>query len=171
MKGLVIYVHGKNGSAEEAKHYEPLFPDCDVVGLDYKAKNPWEAREEFSGCYDILSEGYDSVTLIANSIGAYLSMSALSEKTITLALFISPVVDLEEVIRAMMARAGLTESELRRRKEVTTDSGDTLSWDYLCRVRESPVRWKTPTYILYGDKDEITPPEIMTKETPVTQIP
>ena len=43
----VIYIHGKGGNAEEAIHYKPLFSNCDVIGLDYIAQFPWEAKEEF----------------------------------------------------------------------------------------------------------------------------
>ena len=43
MKEIVIYVHGKGGSAAEAGHYRPLFPDAEVVGFDYRAQSPWEA--------------------------------------------------------------------------------------------------------------------------------
>ena len=28
-------------------HYKSLFSDCDVIGLDYTAQFPWEAKEEF----------------------------------------------------------------------------------------------------------------------------
>ena len=35
MKELVLYIHGKGGCAGESEHYNPLFPDCEVVGLDY----------------------------------------------------------------------------------------------------------------------------------------
>ena len=47
MKEIVIYVHGKGGSAAEAGHYRPLFPDAEVVGFDYRAQSPWEAEAEF----------------------------------------------------------------------------------------------------------------------------
>ena len=47
-KNIVIYVHGKGGSAEEAEHYKPLFPDSEVIGFDYRAQTPWEAKEEFA---------------------------------------------------------------------------------------------------------------------------
>ena len=80
MRRLIIYVLGKGGSAEEAKHYQPLFPDSDVIGFDYCAQTPWEAKDEFSRFFDLHSEGYQSVILIANSIGAYFSMNALAEK-------------------------------------------------------------------------------------------
>ena len=32
-KNIVIYVHGKGGSAEEAEHYKPLFPDSEVTPM------------------------------------------------------------------------------------------------------------------------------------------
>ena len=71
MNQLGIYIHGKGGTAEEAWHYEMLFPESDVIGFDYQSQNPWEARSEFSDFYDWNSKGYDSVILIANSIGAF----------------------------------------------------------------------------------------------------
>ena len=37
-KAVVLYVHGKGGSAAEAEHYRPLFPEADVVGFDYHSK-------------------------------------------------------------------------------------------------------------------------------------
>ena len=71
MKRLVIYVHGKGGNAEESKHYQPLFAESDVIGFDYKSHNPWDAKKEFPCFYDLHSKGYDSVILIANSIGLF----------------------------------------------------------------------------------------------------
>ena len=46
MKNLVIYVHGKGGSAEEAEHYKSLFPKDEVIGLDYHSQTSWEAKKE-----------------------------------------------------------------------------------------------------------------------------
>ena len=156
MKRLVIYVHGKGGNAEESTHYQPLFAESDVIGFDYKSQNPWEAKEEFSCFYDVHSEGYDSVILIANSIGAFLSMNALTDKRMEKAYFISPVVNMEKLIADMMMWAKVTEDELKSKKEIQTDFGETLSWDYLCYVREHPIAWTVPTHILYGEKDNLT---------------
>ena len=156
MKRFVIYVHGKGGSAEEAEHYRPLFPGGDVIGFDYHAKTPWEAKDEFSRFFDLHSKGYDSVILIANSIGAYFSMNALAEKSISKALFVSPVVNMERLIADMMTWAGATETELESKKEIPTEFGETLSWEYLCYVRKHPIRWRIPTCILYGGKDHLT---------------
>lgn len=156
MKRLVMYVHGKGGTAKEAKHYKVLFPESDVIGFDYKSQNPWEAKSEFSDFYDRNSKGYDSVILVANSMGAFFSMNALSEKTISKALFISPIVNMERLITNMMSWSNVTEDELCRKKEIPTDLGETLSWEYLCYVRKHPIKWNIPTCILYGENDNLT---------------
>ena len=161
MRRLIIYVHGKGGSAEEAKHYRPLFPDSDVIGFDYHAQTPWEAKEEFPRFFDLHSEGYDSVILIANSIGAFFSMNALGEKNISQAMFISPIVNMEQLIANMMMWSHVTENELKTKKEIPTEFGETLSWEYLCYVRKHPIKWSVPTCILYGGKDQLTSWEIV----------
>ena len=161
MKKLVIYVHGKGGTAEEAKHYKPLFPESDVIGFNYESQNPWEAKSEFSDFYDLNSKGYDSVILVANSIGAFFSMNALAEKMISKALFISPIVNMERLITNMMIWSNVTEDELCSKKEISTDFGETLSWEYLCYVRKHPIRWNIPTCILYGANDNLTSREIV----------
>ena len=163
MKPLVIYVHGKGGSAEEAKHYRPLFRGSDVVGFDYQAQNPWEAKEEFSTFYDLRSRDRDSVILVANSIGAFFSMTALAGKPIGQALFISPIVNMERLIADMMRWANVTEEELRAKQEIPTSFGETLSWVYLSYVREHPVTWRVPTRILYGGKDHLTSRETISE--------
>lgn len=66
--------------------------------------------------------GFDSILLIANSIGAYFAMSSLSALHIDRALFISPVADMEKLICDMMNRANVTEDELRARGEIPTES-------------------------------------------------
>ena len=71
MKELVVYVHGKGGSAQEAEHYKALFPDCEVIGFDYRAQAPWEATEEFPGFFAALRKRCEKLTLVANSIGAF----------------------------------------------------------------------------------------------------
>ena len=156
MKNLVIYVHGKGGTAEEAKHYQPLFAESDVIGFDYKSQYPWEAKNEFSDFYDLHSKGYDSVVLVANSIGAFFSMNALAEKKISKALFISPVVNMERLIMDMMILSNVTEDELCSKKEISTVFGETLSWEYLRYVRKNPIKWNIPTCILYGANDNLT---------------
>lgn len=156
MEKLLIYVHGKGGSADEAEHYKCLLSDGDVIGFDYKSQTPWEAKEEFVDFFEKTTKRYDTVILLANSVGAFFSMCSLSQKRIDKALFISPVADMENLIHNMMALANVSEKDLSERNEIITDFGETLSWKYLCYVRENPIEWKVPTYILYGEKDNFT---------------
>ena len=159
MKNAVIYIHGKGGSIKEAFHYRSLFTDSDVMGFDYKARSPWEAKKEFPGYFDCICRDYEFVRIVANSIGAFFAMSALSEMRIEKAYFISPVVNMENLIANMMTWANVTEEELRDKGEIDTSFGETLSWEYLCYIREHPVHWTAPTHILYGAKDNLTPLE------------
>jgi len=156
MDKVVIYIHGKGGSADESLHYKPLFSDCDVVGLNYTAQYPWEAKKEFQSYFNLIRKHYKSVQIVANSIGAYLAMSALSEKQIEKAYFISPIVNMEQLIADMMFWANITEDELQDKKEIETTFGETLSWEYLCYTRRNPIKWKVPTDILFGEKDNLT---------------
>lgn len=156
MDQVVIYIHGKGGSADESLHYKTLFSDCDVVGLNYTAQYPWEAKKEFQSYFDLMCKHYKSVQIVANSIGAYFAMNALSEKQIEKAYFISPIVNMEQLIADMMFWANITEDELQDKKEIETTFGETLSWEYLCYARRNPIKWKIPTNILFGEKDNLT---------------
>ena len=162
MNRAVVYVHGKGGSASEAEHFKPLFSGCDVIGFDYQSQTPWQAKSEFSSFFRTVCERYGKVLLIANSIGAYFSLHALGDQTIDRALLISPVVNMERLILDMLAWSGATDADLQERKEIPTPFGETLSWDYLCYVRNNPIKWQIPTAILYGENDALIPRETVT---------
>ena len=150
MKHLVIYVHGKGGSAAEADRLRAICPDFDVLGEDYRGELPWEAAPQIAAAYDEARRQYEHIILLANSIGAYFTMLALGDQAPDRALFVSPVLDMERLILDMMAWAGVSEQALCERGEVPTDFGETLSWAYLCYVREHPIAWQVPTEILYA---------------------
>lgn len=152
----VLYIHGKGGNASESTHYERLFPDCKVIGLDYKSFSPWETGKEIHDAVASLKTEAESIILIANSIGAFFCMNANLNGLIEKAYFISPVVNMEKLICDMMKWANVTEAELEQRKIIPTDFGEELSWEYLCYVRAHPLNWKVPTSILYGEKDNLT---------------
>ena len=155
MRNAILYLHGKGGSADEAERYRTLCPGYFVVGLDYQGSAPWETKAEILAAYDALMESH-SVTVIANSIGAYFAMNALQGERVARALFISPIVDMEKLICDMMKWAHVTETELKEKREIRTAFGETLSWEYLRYVRENPIVWTAPTCVLYGDKDNLT---------------
>ena len=156
MKNAVLYIHGKSGSAAECGHYQPLFPDCEVFGLDYQTSTPWETGAEILAAVERLKTEYENIVLIANSIGAFFSMNAGIDSMIQKAYFISPIVDMEKLIGDMMLWASVTETELKAKGVIRTEFGEDLSWDYLCYVREHPIQWSVPTSILYGSSDNLT---------------
>ncbi len=71
------------------------------------------------------------------------------------ALFISPVLDMECLILDMMSLANISEKDLCEKGEIPTEFGETLSWKYLCFVRENPITWNVPTEILYAGNDSL----------------
>lgn len=79
MKNLVVYVHGKGGSAQEAEHYKSLFPKDEVIGFDYRSQTPWQAKKEFFAFFTEQRGRCEHLTLVANSIGAYFALSSLDE--------------------------------------------------------------------------------------------
>lgn len=150
MNRTVLYIHGRGGSPQESRHYEPLFPGCQVLGLDYQGETPWEAAGEIRRAVEE-HRGSGELVLVANSIGAYFCLHAGITELVRKAYFISPIVDMERVILGMMAAEGVSQQELREKGEI----GE-LSWKYLSWVRSHPIRWRVPTEILYGDRDTLT---------------
>ena len=162
MKNAVIYIHGKDGNSNEADHYKKFLNDeYRIIGFDYKSQFPWEAKTEFQKYFADIASKYNEIVLIGNSIGAYFSLISLSENFIKKAMFISPIVDMENFILNMMKRAGVSEEELKLKKVISTPFGELLSWEYLSYVRNNPITWNVPSSILYGKNDVITPFKII----------
>ena len=172
---VYLYVHGKNGSKEEALAFaETACPaGYQVLALDLPEHGerkdapeklvPWVVVPELQLIYQYAKVHWRSVSLRAASIGAWISMMALQEKDLKQALFVSPVVDMENLITNMMQWAGVTEAQLQQAGKIPTEFGETLSWKYLCWVREHPLQWKTPTQVLYGEKDNLTSREVLNR--------
>lgn len=156
MSKIAVYIHGKGGSSEEAKFYIPIFKDYDVTGFDYKSLTPWDAKGEFLKFFEPLFSKYNSVNIIANSIGAYFAINSLADLKIDRAFLISPIIDMERLILNIMAGSGITEGDLHDKKEIKTSFGESVSWKYLKYARENPVFWNVKTDILYGENDNLT---------------
>lgn len=151
----ILYIHGKGGSHLEAQQYMECCHGFEITGVAYEEYLPWLVEGKIKSAYDTLRGMYEQVYLLANSIGAYFAMHALQREKIEKSLFISPVLDMERLILDMMKWAGVTEEELHDRGEIPTEFGETLSWEYLCFVRENPIHWSAPTKILYGARDHL----------------
>lgn len=167
-RNVYLYVHGKMGSKEEALAFAELACPMgyQVLAIDLPEHGerkgrpekllPWVVLPELQLVYQYAKVHWRTVSLRATSIGAWLSMLALSEKELKQALLASPVVDMEALITNMMQYAHVTEEQLQRAGEIPTDLGETLSWPYLCWVREHPLHWHGRTQVLYGDRDALT---------------
>ena len=165
---VYLYIHGKMGCKEEALPFAELACPAgyQVLAIDLPEHGqrkgsaekflPWFALRDIRLVYQYSVLHWKQVSLRATSIGAWFAMLALEEKPIRNALFVSPVVDMEALIVGMMQGAGVTEAQLLQAGEIPTDLGETLSWPYLCWVREHPLNWHGRTQVLYGDQDALT---------------
>ena len=146
---VYLYVHGKNGCKEEAERFAgtACAAGWQVLAIDLP---------EIEAVYARMKPVWAHIRLYGVSIGAWLAMQALQGDAPEQALLASPVVDMEALITNMMQYAHVTEEQLQRAGEIPTDLGETLSWPYLCWVREHPLHWHGRTQVLYGDRDALT---------------
>lgn len=171
---VFLYVHGKMGCKEEALPfaqtaqavgYQVLAIDLPEHGARKDAPQkllPWTVLPEMELVYAYLHRHWKSISLYAVSIGAWFSMQALADKKMEKILLVSPVVDMNDLIANMMRWANVTEQQLQQTGEIPTDFGETLSWEYLCWVRQHQLCWKNRrTQVLYGDKDNLTSLSVM----------
>ena len=166
---VCLFLHGQSGNKEEGERFAQIAnpKGWQVVAIDLPQHGqrqggaepflPWVVVPELEQVWQELQGRWSRIALRANSIGAWLSMLALAGKPVDTCLFVSPVVDMENLIQTMMTWAGVTEERLKAEGEIPTDFGQTLSWEYLRYVRTHPARrWRTPTAILYGARDHLT---------------
>ncbi|MDY6399967.1 MAG: hypothetical protein SPL10_08160 [Synergistales bacterium] len=156
MNKALLYIHGKGGNSQEVEQYRPYCINYDCCGVDFNYLMPDKAGEIILTSFKKLSERYEKIFILANSIGAYFSMLALQNSPVEKAFFISPILDMEKLILDMMNWAGVTEKELFEKGEIITDFGEKLSCKYLRYVRDNPLKWNIETEILYGEKDNLT---------------
>ena len=163
-----LFLHGQMGYKEEAEAFAQVAcpKGFQVLAIDLPGHGarqgkgeelvPWTAAADIRAALDWAESRWKTVSLRANSIGAYFAMMAFS--TPDRALLVSPILNMERLILDMMGWAGVTEEQLRAQGEITTSFGHTLSWEYLCWVREHPpLDWTCPIRILYGSEDHLTP--------------
>lgn len=171
---VCLFLHGQSGHKEEGERFAQIAnpKGWQVVAIDLPQHGqrqggaepflPWVVVPELEQVWQELQGRWKRIALRANSIGAWLAMLALAGKPVDTCLFVSPVVDMENLIQTMMTWAGVTEERLEREREIPTDFGQTLSWDYLKYVRQHPVHaLSAHTNILYGDQDKLVPQPVV----------
>ncbi len=173
-KKLYLFIHGQGGCKEEAEHFaeiagprgwQVLSIDLPEHGERTQEKNtfdPWHAVPQLSVVMEYAQSHWDSIGLMANSIGAWFSMLSFANEKLERCLFVSPILDMHRLIQNMMVWANVTEDQLEKEQIIPTSFGQTLSWEYLSYVKEHPItKWSFPTEILYADKDHLTEPEVV----------
>lgn len=166
---IYIYVHGKLGCKEEAESFAQIAcaKGWQVLSFDLPGHGerkqeldrfvPWCVIPELEEVLQYVSEGRSHTGLFANSIGAWFSLLSFGDKPLEKALFVSPVLDMEELIRNMMQWASVSPELLEEKREIPTTFGETLSWEYYTYAKEHPIKkWDCPTEILYAGKDNMT---------------
>lgn len=167
---VYLFLHGKRGYKEEAKEFGQIVcpRGWQVVGVDLPEHgsrkgetggfDPWHVVPELQTVMACLQRRWSRIALRANSIGAWFSMLAFYAQPPERSLFVSPVLNMERLIRSIMQWAGVTEEQLRTHETIRTGFGEVLSWQYYQYAREHPIEaWPCPTSILYGEKDALTP--------------
>lgn len=162
-----LFLHGQMGYKEEAKTFaQAACPKgYQVLSIDLPGHGerqgreeqmaPWTAVPDIRAALTWAKSRWESVSLRANSLGAYFARLAFDRPEQV--LLVSPILDMEGLILTMMDWAGVTEEELRKRGEIAATFGQSLSWKYLCWVRAHPAfDWTCPTHILYGSRDNMT---------------
>ncbi len=166
---LYLYVHSKHAKKEEAGQFAYLAEKSGFQVLSFDLPEHGERIHEPYPCtvqngvndlkevYAFVKDKYSNISLYACSLGVYFSLVAYQNIKLDRCLFLSPVLDMEQLIQNMMKWAGISEEELQRKGEYETTFGETLSWDYYECVRNNRVKkWDSPTYILYGENDNMT---------------
>lgn len=162
-----IYVHGKMSDKESAESFAQIAENKGYQTISFDLPEHGERESESNRCdiWNGISDlhqissytfaNWKSVSLFACSLGAYFSLQAYKEITFEKCFFLSPIVNMEYLIQNMFLWFNITEEMLYTKREIPTPI-DTLSWDYYQYVKKNPVtKWSSPTYILYGGKDNL----------------
>lgn len=173
---VYLFVHGQNGRKEEAGQFAPLVMEkgWQVLGIDLPGHSerkdesdaflPWVIVPQLQQIRGYMESRWKRIALRANSIGAWFCMLAFGDKEHVNCLLVSPIVDMENLIRRMMGWAGVNEELLKAKQIIPTSFGQTLSWEYFQYAKTHPVMFcPGKTSILYGSGDDLTQRDIIDK--------
>jgi alpha-beta hydrolase superfamily lysophospholipase len=166
---VYLYIHGQAGRKEEAEAFAHIacHDGWQVLSIDLPEHgerkretgsfDPWHVVPELLSVMEYVKGRWTHISLFANSIGAWFGMLSFEREPFEKSLFVSPILDMNQLISNMMLRANVSETDLERERMIPTPSGQTLSWEYLLYARNHPItQWKAPTAILYGEHDGLT---------------
>lgn len=127
---VFLFLHGQGGNKEEAI----LFADVavpksyQVIGIDLPVMDlPWKVLALINEVKEYLYLNYDSVSIRANSIGAWFSLLSFQDTEIDQALFVSPILNMRVFIEGMSEK-------------------DDIYYDWV--VKHPIEQWTADTFIL-----------------------
>ena len=137
--GVYLYIHGKSGYKEEAEAFAKIAcaKGWQVLSIDLPEHGarkeepgftPWDVMPELTAVMAYVTARWRRISLRATSIGAWFSMLSFADVPFESCLFVSPVLDMAQLIQTMMQWAGVSEDALEREKIISTEFGETLSW-------------------------------------------
>ena len=163
---VYFFIHGQYGNKEEAAAFASLAEPkgWQVLSMDLPghgerqdegyALYPWVVAPDLKKIWNSMGLHWEHVAIRANSIGAWFCLKFFQFKRMEKCLFVSPVLDMEQLILKMMKEAGVSEQRLQGEKFIKLDEANVLSWEFLHCVRSFNIRnWPVETHILYGAKD------------------
>jgi pimeloyl-ACP methyl ester carboxylesterase len=175
---LYLYIHGQHGCKEGAEILAGLaacygqqvlsfdLPEHGERGEESDSFNPWHVVPDILTIMKYARCRWGKISLYADSIGAWFSMLSLAGEKLEKCLFVSPILDMRQIISKMMILANVSEKQLQDELIIPTSFGHTLSWEYLMYAQEHPIsKWHTPTRILYGGCDELVERDTVEKFT------
>lgn len=149
----------------ENKNYQVISFDLPEHGERKEKSYPCtvqNAVHDLGAISDFTTSRWDNTSLFGSSLGAYFSLVAYQDLKFQKSLFLSPILDMENLIQSMMQWFNVTEELLREKQEIPTPMGETLSWPYYMFVKDHPIeKWNCPTCILYGSEDNLTPRSVL----------
>lgn len=106
-KKVFLFVHGQGGNKEEAIPFAEIAvpKGYQVIGIDLPVMDqPWEVLAMLNEVKEYLYKYYDSVSIRANSIGAWFSLLSFQDRVIVQALFVSPILNMRVFIEGMQEK-------------------------------------------------------------------
>ena len=171
---LFIFVHGRHSKKEEAESFANIVNNNGYQVFSFDLPQHGERINEKYDCtiqngihdlikiYTFVQQEYKYISLYACSLGVYFSLSAYQNIQLEKCLFVSPVLDMEKLIKNIMKWSNVSERELKNESKIETSIGETLSWDYYEFVKKNPIKkWNKETFILYGENDNITEKDVI----------
>ena len=166
---MIIAAHGSHSSkiddciwvlAEEAvkRGYQILSFDLPQHGERIYEKSfimPDAVVRELTAMHAYAREHARKISLFGCSMGAYFELLAFADSDIDRVWFLSPVTDMERIIRNLMNYCNVDEKQFRERVLIPNEI-EPLYFPYYEYVRTHPIiNWPHETYILRGEMDTL----------------